>query len=429
MTSEQIKKKILKYHWEPWLKRPFYAFIMSTFCGGNTKGAFKKIGLAGWEYNTLLSDGVWYQHEKLFEHATPAVAEWLKHHSVKEITSQLDTSFVGWKKEVVELGKNPKQDTLKKLKRIDAILREITTYVWATHVAEHVFLAQLKKQAAKFIKGDVDKFIGDASYPSKLNEAEKMVEEFKNGISAKILAKKYGWMRARDGFARPYTAKEITEIAEHALSQAKHKHPIIPRPLEKMFSEARELVFLRTQRSDCYFEILYVAKPILKTITKKFKIPFKQLKYYTTDSLMKGTPKYYSPHFACAAVWEKCYYFNEPLFGKTSSDGITELKGNIAQMGKARGRAKIVMSVKDLPKVKKGDILITYMTSPNFLPAMKLASAFVTDEGGLTCHAAIVAREMGKPCIIGTKISTKVFKDGDLVEVDTNKGIVKKINL
>ena len=99
----------------------------------------------------------------------------------------------------------------------------------------------------------------------------------------------------------------------------------------------------------------------------------------------------------------------------------------MAQGGLAKGTVKVVMSVKDLPKVKKGDILVTYMTSPNFLPAMKLASAFVTNEGGLTCHAAIVAREMNKPCIIGTKIATKIFKDGDVVQVDANKGVVKKI--
>lgn len=68
------------------------------------------------------------------------------------------------------------------------------------------------------------------------------------------------------------------------------------------------------------------------------------------------------------------------------------------------------------------------MTFPNFIPAMEKASAFVTDEGGILCHAAIVSREMRKPCIIGTKIATKIFKDGDLVEVDANKGTVKKLS-
>lgn len=62
---------------------------------------------------------------------------------------------------------------------------------------------------------------------------------------------------------------------------------------------------------------------------------------------------------------------------------------------------------------------------PDFLPAMKKAVAFVTDEGGITCHAAIIAREMGKPCIIGTKNATRILKDGDFVEVDAENGVVK----
>ena len=65
------------------------------------------------------------------------------------------------------------------------------------------------------------------------------------------------------------------------------------------------------------------------------------------------------------------------------------------------------------------------MIKPDYLSAMKKAVAFVTDEGGITCHAAIVARELNKPCIIGTKIATKVLKDGDEVEVDADKGVVK----
>lgn len=67
------------------------------------------------------------------------------------------------------------------------------------------------------------------------------------------------------------------------------------------------------------------------------------------------------------------------------------------------------------------------MTSPDFVPLMKKAKAIVTDEGGLSCHAAIVSREMGLPCVIGTKNATKVFKDGDMIEVDANKGFVRKI--
>ena len=87
-----------------------------------------------------------------------------------------------------------------------------------------------------------------------------------------------------------------------------------------------------------------------------------------------------------------------------------------------------MFSNQDNAKVLRGDILIAVMTFPNFIPAMEKAAAFVTDEGGILCHAAIVSREMRKPCIIATKHATKVFKDNDLVEVDAEKGIVRKVS-
>ncbi|MEK0369500.1 MAG: PEP-utilizing enzyme, partial [Nitrosopumilus sp.] len=100
---------------------------------------------------------------------------------------------------------------------------------------------------------------------------------------------------------------------------------------------------------------------------------------------------------------------------------------SIAFRGKVKARVKIVLTTKDINKVKQGDVLVAVMTFPNYISAMEKASAFVTNEGGILCHAAIISREMNKPCIIGTKIATKVLKDGDLVEVDANKGIVKII--
>jgi pyruvate,water dikinase len=85
------------------------------------------------------------------------------------------------------------------------------------------------------------------------------------------------------------------------------------------------------------------------------------------------------------------------------------------------------MSPREGSKVMDGDILVATMSTPDFLPAMMRAAAFVTDIGGITSHAAIVSREMGKPCVIGTKMATKVLKDGDLIEVDATKGVVRKI--
>lgn len=114
--------------------------------------------------------------------------------------------------------------------------------------------------------------------------------------------------------------------------------------------------------------------------------------------------------------------------GVDKSKQSKELTGQIAQKGQAKGAVKLVSSLNDLDKVEQGDILVAAMTMPKYLPAMKRAAAFVTDEGGVTCHAAIVSREMKKPCVIGTKIATQVLKTGDLVEVDADKGIVKILN-
>jgi phosphohistidine swiveling domain-containing protein len=106
---------------------------------------------------------------------------------------------------------------------------------------------------------------------------------------------------------------------------------------------------------------------------------------------------------------------------------IKEIVGNCASKGVVTGTVKVCRGEKEISKVENGDILVACMTQPEFLPAMKKASAIITDEGGLTCHAAIVSREMGIPCVIGTKIATKVLKDGDVVEVDATRGIVKII--
>lgn len=106
---------------------------------------------------------------------------------------------------------------------------------------------------------------------------------------------------------------------------------------------------------------------------------------------------------------------------------VSVLHGELAYPGKVRGKARIVFYAQGVKDFKEGEILITKMTDPSFVPIMRKASAVVTDIGGITCHAAIVARELRKPCLIGTEIATKIFKDGDLVEVDAFKGIVKKL--
>ncbi len=107
-------------------------------------------------------------------------------------------------------------------------------------------------------------------------------------------------------------------------------------------------------------------------------------------------------------------------------EAVILLQGLAASPGVASGSARIVFDPKEIYRVKEGDILVTKMTTPDFVPAMKRAKAIVTDEGGLTCHAAIVSRELGVPCVVGTREATTLIKEGDPVSVDAIRGIVYK---
>lgn len=120
-----------------------------------------------------------------------------------------------------------------------------------------------------------------------------------------------------------------------------------------------------------------------------------------------------------------------PLIKKFLGSGpgsINQLKGTGVTEGIIRGKVKVCSGYAEaVKKVRAGDILVTGMTLPDYLPAMRKAAAIVTDEGGITCHAAVVSRELGKVCVVGTKTATITLKDGDRVEVNGPLGLVKKI--
>ena len=108
---------------------------------------------------------------------------------------------------------------------------------------------------------------------------------------------------------------------------------------------------------------------------------------------------------------------------KISAEKIVH--GQPACLGKAIGSVTIVKNINEFDKVHQGDILVTPMTTPDFVPLLQKVAAIVTDEGGVTCHAAIISREYHIPCIVGTSNATKTFTDGDMIEVDANNGTAK----
>jgi phosphohistidine swiveling domain-containing protein len=106
---------------------------------------------------------------------------------------------------------------------------------------------------------------------------------------------------------------------------------------------------------------------------------------------------------------------------------VKELKGQIACKGIVKGKVRVILDENKAYELKKGEILVTKMTSPKFTIVINRAIGIITDDGGMLCHAAILAREYNIPCVVGTKIATKILKTGELVELNAERGIVRKL--
>jgi pyruvate,water dikinase len=103
-----------------------------------------------------------------------------------------------------------------------------------------------------------------------------------------------------------------------------------------------------------------------------------------------------------------------------------ELEGQIANKGKVEGMVKIIKDpIKDAHKFNPGDILVIGMTTPSFVPLLEVAAGIITDEGGVLCHAALISREMDKPCLIGVQNATQILKEGDHIVLDAFTGVVR----
>lgn len=157
-----------------------------------------------------------------------------------------------------------------------------------------------------------------------------------------------------------------------------------------------------------------------------------ELKEYFKSSTLPIIQELEARHKRSVILFEKGTYvllteddaeaFEKTIIEKQAS--ATSIKGTKAYPGKITGKVQIILDAKEDVDFKEGTILVTGMTRPEYLSIIKKASAFITDAGGMLSHAAITARELKKPCIVGTEIATKVLKDGDLIEVDADNGVI-----
>lgn len=249
--------------------------------------------------------------------------------------------------------------------------------------------------------------------------------------------------------------KLLIESKEKASSELKHMNRDINAERSKLMKElkfdkqetsyfniAQKLIFLKAYRADvlcctyAFFDKIFDAgehekiayqfstREEIVSYLKGKKPDMDAIKQRKKESIWITDPSKDHIEIKCGKEAEE---FKKHLISEHESVEAKHVRGNIAFPGKISGTARIIHDSSEISKVNKGDILITWQTTPEFIPAMKKAAGFVTDVGGITSHAAIVAREMKKPCIIGTKHATKIFKDGELIEVDAERGMIKKL--
>ncbi len=212
----------------------------------------------------------------------------------------------------------------------------------------------------------------------------------------------------------------------------------------KLYQTAKLLncyTWLRTFRVEIWREVLYLIQPFFHELERRMGLDYNQAPHLTYEEVINFLTKGVKPDKEKVKAGELMYLRHGILRIVRDKAEITkilnrELKlfdyskirqvaGVVACRGKTKGKVRIVMLPEDCKALKRGEILVSNMTHPDYLHGMRKAAVIITDEGGISCHAAIISRELGKPCIIGTKIATKVLKDGDLVEVDAERGIVK----
>jgi phosphohistidine swiveling domain-containing protein len=239
--------------------------------------------------------------------------------------------------------------------------------------------------------------------------------------------------------------KELKKMNDEIKDTIKEKKSMIKglkltKELVNLIRITENFSYIQDERKKYVLIANHYERLFMKEIARRKKLPIKLVEYLVypetkQDKFDKQKLKKRVKSCVCIQDNKGFYIYegsevdklHDKLFGKEKKKDITEVKGLCASKGKARGSVKIIQKTHDLINFKEGDILLSSMTRPEMVVAMKKAAAIVTDEGGITCHAAVVSRELRKPCIIATKIATKVLKDGDMVEVDADKGIVRKI--
>ena len=217
----------------------------------------------------------------------------------------------------------------------------------------------------------------------------------------------------------------------------------MPVGVRRLFSLLGLAQWIRLEARTVFAISHHLSRPLFEEIARRTKRTAADIKWLTpeeTAALLYGkdmqsqtlqdrkraTVFLYKKGVVTTFWGERAEAFMRRELWSEETDG-TEIHGSVGNPGHAIGRVAVLRNAKDLTRVERGDVIVARMTTADLLPALRKAAAIVTDEGGITCHAAVLARELGIPCVIGTKTASKLLKTGDRVEVDASAGVVKII--
>lgn len=364
----------------------------------------------------------------ILEYKTPYISQEIEH----KLKDKSDSY-----KSHLQLLLTPTKDTY--FRKEKANLLEIAAKIKDNAVLKRLFLENKFKEIIKNSHPLINEIYNH-------NEAYKWINYYYSGPESKItehIDRIAGHLMQDPKSELSKLKKEFADIRKKQTRLQSELN--LDQDLINLIEIAREFSYLKALRKDALYHAFHSTDLLFKEMASRLKTDLQHLRQllpHELDSLFLGKTML---NIDSAKIrYNSCAYLLQNGQAKllTGSDvsreaswirkevitETDELTGQIANLGYAKGRVTIVNNSADIKKMHEGDILVSIATNPTLVPAMRKASAIVTDIGGITCHAAIVSRELAKPCIIGTRNATKILKDGDIVEVDANKGIVTIIS-
>ena len=300
---------------------------------------------------------------------------------------------------------------------------------------EYAFLKALKENKNKSIKSIIKKHLKEYSYVT--------IGYGSSPLNENVLLNRYEKMKS---LGENYIDKRIKEIEEYPKQLKKQKAKVYKKlnnkQLENLFTLAAKLGFMRDRKKAFLGKSVQFRNKIIKEVSDRFKIEWEDIRFYLMDefeALLLRKKKldkeeidrrrqgiYISNVSMMTSGGEaREEYFQSIKIENEDVNVLKTRKGICASPGIVRGKARICLTFEESNKLEKGEILIAYGTDFDFMNAIVKSSGIITEEGGILSHASVISRELKKPCIIAFKNITKLIKDGDLIEIDAEKGKVK----